>query len=192
MATETSAEQLFDRIAAHNETALSELYDEFAPRLLGLVLRTFDSRDEAEDVLQSVFLQVWHEARVGLPAQASASAHLTQMARDAAISRRRASVQRQAASAGARRIRLEARWLPSAALVALAENRMELLSKVLRQLPARQCEVIERVVFEGLTEEEIATFRAEPLGRAQDELRAGLVFLRQWILTLVGTWTAGI
>ncbi|MGH9453674.1 MAG: RNA polymerase sigma factor [Terriglobia bacterium] len=191
MATETSAEQLYERIAAHDEAALAELYNSFAPHLLGLILRTFDSRDEAEEVLQSVFLKVWREARAGFPPYASVAAHLTQMTREAAVSHHRASAGRQESSRALDHLRFETRWLPSAAQVLLAENRRELLSKILRQLPAPQREVIERVVFEGLTEEEIATFRAAPLGRAQDELRAGLAFFRQRLLTLVGTWTAG-
>ena len=176
-------------MGALDETALAELYDDLAPPLLGLILRILSSHDQAEEVLQSVFLRLWREARAGLLPATSALAYMAQMARDAALRRLRASAQGQTSST-ANRSRLDLHWLPSAAQATLMENRKELLSKLLRQLPAPQREVIDRVVFEGLTEQEIAAFRAEPLGRAQDELRAGLVFLRQRLLTLVGTWTA--
>ncbi|HUY13766.1 MAG TPA: sigma-70 family RNA polymerase sigma factor [Terriglobia bacterium] len=186
-----SSEQLFERIGAQDETALAELYDDLAPPLLGLILRILSSHDQAEEVLQSVFLRVWREARAGLSPAASVLAYMAQVARDAALRRLRASAPGHASSATANRSRLDSHWLPSPAQVTLMENRRELLSKLLRQLPVPQREVIDRVVFEGLTEQEIATFRTEPLGRAQDELRAGLGFLRQRLLTLVGTWTAG-
>ncbi len=192
MATETSSEQIFERLAAQDETALAELYDDLAPPLLGLILRILDTREEAEEVLQSVFLKVWREAAGGLPFPASVTAYLTQMARDTAIRRCHASKPGAKPSAGADRLPLDLRWLPSSAQVTLTESRKELLYKLLRNLPEPQREVIDRVVFEGLTEQEIAIFRAAPLGRAQDELRAGLAFLRQRLLTLVGTWTAGI
>jgi RNA polymerase sigma-70 factor, ECF subfamily len=192
MHEDISAGRLFERIAARDETALAQLYDAFAPRLLGFLHRALESREEAEETLQTVFLRVWREARSRLPEQASVSAYLTQLAREAAVSHGRAAEERRTARAKRGRMRLEASWLPTAAQVALTDQRWELLSKVLRQLPAPQREVIERVVFNGSNEEEVAAFRAEPLGRAQDELRAGLAFLRQRLLTLVGTWTAGI
>ena len=54
--------QLLKAIAAHDEAALAQLYDRYRVILFGLLMRILNNREEAEDVLQEVFLQVWRKA----------------------------------------------------------------------------------------------------------------------------------
>ena len=49
-------------IVRQDERALAELYDRYRVILFGLLVRILNSREEAEDVLQEVFLQVWRRA----------------------------------------------------------------------------------------------------------------------------------
>ena len=49
-------------IAAQDEAALAQLYDRYRVILFGLLMRILNNREEAEDVLQEVFLQVWRKA----------------------------------------------------------------------------------------------------------------------------------
>ena len=53
---------LLDRIGQQDEAALKALYDQCAPKLLGLALRVVRQREWAEDVLQEAFLTVWRSA----------------------------------------------------------------------------------------------------------------------------------
>jgi RNA polymerase sigma factor (sigma-70 family) len=53
---------LLDRIGQRDEAALKALYDQCAPKLLGLALRVVRQREWAEDVLQEAFLTVWRSA----------------------------------------------------------------------------------------------------------------------------------
>ena len=53
---------LLDRVIARDPNALAELYDKHSRLLFGLILRILKSRDEAEDVLQEVFVQTWTKA----------------------------------------------------------------------------------------------------------------------------------
>jgi RNA polymerase sigma factor (sigma-70 family) len=53
---------LLDRIGHQDEAALKALYDQCAPKLLGLALRVVRQREWAEDVLQETFLTVWRSA----------------------------------------------------------------------------------------------------------------------------------
>ncbi len=53
---------LLKAIAAKDEAALAQLYDQYRAILFGLLLRILNNREEAEDVLQEVFIQVWRKA----------------------------------------------------------------------------------------------------------------------------------
>src|SRR5207247_6502294 len=54
--------ELLHAIARSNEAALASLYDRYRLILFGLLVRILNSRADAEDVLQEVFLQVWRRA----------------------------------------------------------------------------------------------------------------------------------
>ena len=53
---------LIKAIAAKDEAALAQIYDRYRVVLFGLLMRILNNREEAEDVLQEVFLQVWRKA----------------------------------------------------------------------------------------------------------------------------------
>src|SRR5829696_2559770 len=53
---------LIRAIVAKDEAALAQLYDRYRVILFGLLMRILNNREEAEDVLQEVFLQVWRKA----------------------------------------------------------------------------------------------------------------------------------
>jgi DNA-directed RNA polymerase specialized sigma24 family protein len=54
--------ELLKAIAAQDEAALAQLYDRYRAILFGLLMRILNNREEAEDVLQELFLQVWRRA----------------------------------------------------------------------------------------------------------------------------------
>jgi RNA polymerase sigma-70 factor (ECF subfamily) len=54
--------QLVEELAGGNPSALGRLYDRHAPLLLGVGMRIFKNRSEAEDVLHDVFMEVWRRA----------------------------------------------------------------------------------------------------------------------------------
>ena len=49
-------------VAREDEAALAAVYERYRLILFGLILRILHDREEAEDVLQEVFLQVWRRA----------------------------------------------------------------------------------------------------------------------------------
>jgi RNA polymerase sigma-70 factor (ECF subfamily) len=193
MSQELCAEALVARIAQHDDAALGELYDRCAPRLLGMALRILRDRSAAEQVIEDVFVRLWHEARHHPPRDASVVVGLVIMARNAAIYRRRAEHKMPPlSSAGQDSLRKSLAWLPRPEEIARLDDRRELLNKVLNQLPKPQRHALELAVFEGYTEAEIAAELGEPLGRAQAALRAGMRFLRHRLRAVLGTWAANI
>jgi RNA polymerase sigma-70 factor (ECF subfamily) len=74
----------------------------------------------------------------------------------------------------------------------LIDKRQGLLQKVIGQLPKSQRQALERAVFEGLTESEIAEQIGEPLGKVRTALRAAVIFVRHRRRAVCGTWVANI
>jgi RNA polymerase sigma-70 factor (ECF subfamily) len=187
-----SNEALLARVAERDSGALGELYTHLAPGLLGMALKILPDRASATDIIEKTFVRLWHEARRFPHDGSSAAAWLTLTARRFAVEARRARQKLPALPGTHADPVVEFTWLPRPEEVARIEERRELLKKVLNQLPNAQRGVLELVVLEGYTEEEIAAKLGEPLGRVQSGLRAGMRFLRHRLRAVLGTWSANI
>ncbi len=193
MVREQTAEELLARVVRHDEDALGVLYDRFAPGLLAMLRRILMERQEAEEVLQDVFLRLWNQASHFSREGISVSAWLAIAARGFAVDRLRAGKGLPPQARGSHHIlRNKSAWLPRGELIALLEQRSELLKKVIKQLPSHQRQVLDLAVFDGYTEAEIAQKLGEPLGKVRAELRAAMSFLRHRLRAVMGTWAANI
>ena len=88
--TELGTEELLVRVAGRDTEALASLYDQFAPSLMGILVRILSSKLDAESALQAVFLQLWKEAPELAQAKGSVAAWLVLMARQVGLERLRA------------------------------------------------------------------------------------------------------
>jgi len=66
--TSTDDERLLERVSQRDRAAFAELYDRYAGVLYSTVLRVLNHPDEAADVLQEVFVQIWDKAPTYDPA----------------------------------------------------------------------------------------------------------------------------
>lgn len=191
MPQQFSAEALLERVAERNTGALAELYDHFAPALLGLAMRVLNDREASEDVLEAAFHRLWSDARRLSRERVSAEAYLFLVARAKAVERLRADRKLPPLPRAHGDLKNPA-WLPRAREIALVDARLELLKKVVHQLPKVQRETMDWVVFEGMTETEIAAKRGETPARVRSGLLAGMRFLRHRLAAVLGTWAANI
>jgi RNA polymerase sigma factor (sigma-70 family) len=83
-------------------------------------------------------------------------------------------------------------WLPRPKEIALIDDRLVLLHKVIDRLPKPQRQALEFAVFGGLSESEIATGMGEPLGKVRTSLRAAVTFVKHRRRAVCGTWAANI
>jgi len=60
---------LLERLLARDERALAELYGLLGPWVLGVAVHILKDEDEAEDVLGTVFEQVWSRIHLHDPAR---------------------------------------------------------------------------------------------------------------------------
>jgi RNA polymerase sigma factor (sigma-70 family) len=83
-------------------------------------------------------------------------------------------------------------WLPRPGEIAVIDDRLDLLHKVINQLPRLQRQALEFAVFGGLGEAEIAAELGEPLGKVRSSLRAAVTFVKHRRRAILGTWAANI
>lgn len=170
---------LLREIAAGSGEALGLFYDRHAPLALGLLCRILGNRNEAEEVLQEVFLQVWRDARRYDPGRSSPRGWLLLIARSRALDRHRGTTARR------RREDEVARSDAARVVVPLGTRRLEhgersrRIGSALDRLPPEQRRVIELAFFEGLTQTQIAEVLGAPLGTVKSRALLAMRKLRQ-------------
>src|SRR6267142_5397702 len=100
--------KLLHAVARGDEAALARLYDGYRVILFGLLVRILSSREEAEDILQDVFIQVWRRARDFDEKRGRPFTWLVTLARSRAIDRLRMLAARQRLVTGAAQEQTEA------------------------------------------------------------------------------------
>jgi RNA polymerase sigma-70 factor, ECF subfamily len=173
---------LLRRMAEGDTAAVGVFYDLHAATLFALACRILRDADEAEDVLQDVFLQVWDKAALFDPAQGRPLAWVLTLTRHKAIDRLR-TVQRRRIhlleDTKIEGVRDDSAHQAAPAETAEAQEQRELVRLALGTLPAAQRRAIELVFFDGLTQTEAATVLNEPLGTIKARIRRGMLTLRK-------------
>jgi RNA polymerase sigma-70 factor (ECF subfamily) len=164
-------------IAARDEAALAKLYDRYRVIVFGLLMRILNNREEAEDVLQEVFLQVWRKAGDFDENRGRPFTWLVTLGRSRGIDRLRTLASRErVAAAGAREV---VEQVSDAATDAFKSEQRGLVNSALAQLPDEQKRPLMLAYFDGLTQSEIAARLGAPLGTVKTRMRTGLMRLRE-------------
>jgi len=168
---------LLRAVARHDEAALAAIYDRYKLILFSLIIRILHDRQEAEDVLQEVFLQVWRRAADFDEARGRGFTWLVTLARSRAIDRLRALASRGRVAAQA------AGWVSDntgdAASDASKSEQGAIVRRALIELPEEQQRALYLAYFEGLTQSEIAARLGDPLGTVKTRMRSGMIKLRE-------------
>ena len=157
-----------------DRSAFAELFDHFAPRLKGFIMRSGTPSGQAEEIVQEVMLTVWRKAAQFDPQRAQVSAWIYQIARNRQIDV----------------IRKERRPLPEdwqvdrgteddPGMILVVEQEVGRLKLALTQLNANQREMIEKAYMGELSHQEISTLTGLPLGTIKSRIRLGLERLRR-------------
>jgi RNA polymerase sigma-70 factor, ECF subfamily len=164
------------RVARGDQAALAECIDQFGALVWAIARRLSPRRDDAEDAVQEIFLDVWKSAARFDPAQGSEKVFITTIARRRLIDRLRRHSQLP-------------EFAPTEELdvIGWAEpgNRGEVsveaerAAKAVAQLKPDQQRVIELAVVHGLSHSEIAARTGMPLGTVKTQMRRGLIQVRE-------------
>ncbi len=182
------------RLARRDPEAFWELYTRLAPMLLGMTMRMAGDLAVAARAVEEAFVRLWREsgngARVG---HSDPALWLILETRRLALQKRdKGSQEAEGFPPMVHAPKALYAWMPGLGEIAELESRGAMLKKVVRQLPKQQHEALSLVIWEGLTETEIAARLGEPLAKVQASLRAATSFLRHRMNVVLGKWSAPI
>jgi RNA polymerase sigma-70 factor (ECF subfamily) len=160
-------------------SAIEWLYDRYARLAFGLAFHMLKDASAAEDVVQDAFLAIWRNALRFDAGRGSLRAWLLAIVRNRAIDQLRGR-------AAAPPVVFDASAAPEGEFMdAWEAMSIELERKQVREalasLPLEQRQSIELAYFEGLSQSEIATRLALPLGTVKGRLRLALEKVRSFL-----------
>ena len=139
---------------------------------------------DAEDLLQEVFVQVWHQAHRYSEERGSPEAWIVNIARSRAIDKLR-SIRRMERSFVLTDDPAKAESSDDVESSAAESETKLTMNSALANLPEAQRKVLELAYFDGLSQSEIADRLKEPLGTVKTRMRSGIQRLRDLLETKV-------
>jgi RNA polymerase sigma-70 factor, ECF subfamily len=161
--------ELIAQVARGQKLALAALYDRYAGLLLAVLTRVLRDREEAEDVLHEVFLEVWQHAADFDPGRGNARAWLVMRARSRGLDRLRALGRSRTLPEGTASAEAPVQTAPADALS--VRRALSNLAPELRQL-------LELGYFEGMSSAEIAAHEGLAIGTVKSRVARALAELR--------------
>ncbi|HEV7516430.1 MAG TPA: sigma-70 family RNA polymerase sigma factor [Thermoanaerobaculia bacterium] len=174
---------LLRQIADRKPEALSELYDRYAPILLGLARRIMGNAADAEEVLQEVFVHVWNRGALYDPGRSSVSTWLVLITRSRAIDRLRSRKVVERTHEAAQLENSETHTSPEGDQNVFMQERRERVREELAKLPAEQRQVLDLAFYGGLSQTEIASRTDIPLGTVKTRTLLAMKKLRNALRT---------
>lgn len=179
--------QCWQRLQLQDEEALATLYDVHSGAVYGVLLRLLDHQT-AQEVLQDVFLRLWHNPQSFDPRRASLRVYLLVMARSRALDRLRSRRQTVPLfdEEGAELSLADNSWGPQDLSEQQARRRR--LEGALQALSPQQQETVRRAFFMGQSREEISKVMGVPVGTVKSRLSYALKNLRKVLGEEVTLW----
>jgi RNA polymerase sigma factor (sigma-70 family) len=170
--------ELIGRVSSHGDRdAFKALFEHFAPRIKGFLLRTGCSVEEAEDVAQNTMIAVWRKADQFDPTTTGAAAWIFTIARNLRI-----DSARRAARDGRVGQDMDLEYEPDPGVPAdLVMSRVEDAARItsaIEKLSADQSRVIRMSFIEERPHTEIAAALGIPLGTVKSRIRLAMKRLR--------------
>ncbi len=166
--------------------AFTELFCKYSTLVFSIALKILADREEASDVLQMVFLKLHRKAALYCPELGNPATWLAVMAKNQSLDKLR--------QIKSRRILTE-RLLVEASAAADSSNggegharyrdEVNLLHGAMATLRQDEVRVLRLAYFSGLTQQEISSQLAEPLGTVKSRIRRALGKLRTALESVV-------
>lgn len=156
-----------------DEAAFASLFQHFAPRVKGFLMKSGETAAQAEECAQDVMSLVWQKAHLFDPTRASVATWIFTIARNRRIDALRRSRRPEPE---------ELFWGPEAepdqADVYEMQQENDRLARAVADLPEKQRALIERAFFGDVSHRELAEETGLPLGTIKSRIRLALDRLR--------------
>jgi RNA polymerase sigma-70 factor, ECF subfamily len=176
---------LMARVARGDTAAFSELYDEMAPRVYGMVRRVLRNPAQSEEVTQEVLVEVWRTATRFDPKRGSVSSWVLTMAHRRAIDRVRSE---QAATDREQAVAATSADVAYDAVSEAATTRLESeqVRRCLSSLTELQRESVTLAYYGGYSYREVAELLDANLATIKARMRDGLIRMRDCLGVVTG------
>ena len=174
--------ELLDQLKAREMGALELLHDRYCAYVHALSFRILGNTQEAEEVTQDVFWQLWKSETRYDPERGGFSAWLFAITRSRCLDRlrrRNSRIRPEPLSLDAQ-VSLTAGPEESASIEQLRRR----VTAALEKLPDKQRESLELCFLRGLTHQEVAEHLGEPLGTVKSRIKIGMYKLKMRLETL--------
>ncbi|MDT3959911.1 sigma-70 family RNA polymerase sigma factor [Staphylococcus kloosii] len=175
--------ELYQMIIEHKDSAsLEKLYDRYESLLYNLAYKITQDQQSSEEVLQDIFMKIWHQKAIFKPEKGKLSTWLITLCRNRAIDilRQRKDVERSFDEAFHG---IETNSLPEYDL--LDKECSEELQKIISYLSKEQQTIIALFYFKGLSQQEIADKLTMPIGTVKSRLRLSIKHLNDYLKTIL-------
>ncbi len=170
--------ELIGRVAAHGDRAAFKLlFEHFAPRVKGFLVKTGMNADAAEEIAQTTLLTVWRKAAQFDPASAGAAAWIFTIARNLRIDSARQAARRAKAAVSAERDETP-EVVDSPETMMTRRDDVSRVAAALERLSEEQSKVIRMSFIEERPHGEIAEKLGIPLGTVKSRIRLAMARLR--------------
>lgn len=174
--TTYSETELVSLLKHGDETAYSYLYDHYSAALFGVILRIVTVQNEAEDVLQEVFVKIYNNVQGYEASKGRLYTWMLHIARNTAIDTVRSKEFQKAKKIHELDETVNREDTDVSAISHIDHIGLD---KVLLTLNEDYRKVIDMAYFQGYTREEISKELGIPLGTVKTRVRNALIQLRQ-------------
>lgn len=178
IAVPMDADALVQAIASSaDRQAFARLFDHFAPRVKGLLMRGGTPPDLAEELAQETLMTVWRKAALFDPAKAGASTWIATIARNLRIDHARREKRSRLSQVYDILEDDEGPEQPDDVLS--GSERDARVRVALKGLSKEQYRVVELAFLEGFSHQDVANQLSIPLGTVKSRLRLAMAHLRR-------------
>jgi RNA polymerase sigma-70 factor (ECF subfamily) len=170
-------DELLSLVAQGDQVAFGQLYDQMAPRVLGLVRRLLRDHAQSEEVTQEIFLEIWQSATRYDSSKGGASTWIMTMSHRRAVDRVRASQSSRDRDTkiGIRDYDPDYDNVSETVQTRIEHERVE---KAMLRLTELQRQAVSLAYYGGYSHSEVATLLSVPIGTVKTRLRDGMIRLR--------------
>ncbi|MCE6951126.1 RNA polymerase sigma factor RpoE [Cereibacter sphaeroides] len=156
-----------------DEAAFARLFEHFAPRVKGFLMKSGTAAAQAEECAQDVMAAVWQKAHLFDPSRASVATWIFTIARN-----RRIDILRRARHPEPEDLFWGPEVEPDQADIYEMQQENDRLGRAIALLPDKQRALIERAFFGDVSHRELAEETGLPLGTIKSRIRLALERLR--------------
>jgi RNA polymerase sigma-70 factor (ECF subfamily) len=169
-------EELVPLLLQKNQEAFSYLYDNYSKALFGVVYAVVPNQEDAEDILQVLFVKIWKNIESYDAAKGRLYTWMLNLARNLAIDHTRSKHQK--AKAKIQNVSDSVYELRNQATENAANDFLG-FNAILNELKSDHKEIIDLIYYKGFTHEQASKELNLPLGTVKTKVRQAITILKE-------------